>query len=189
MRRKGRTALTLLSVICAFLLFGLLQAVNVLLQADISFVGVTRLLTQARVSVTEPLPIRLMPEIEKVPGVQAVAPVLWFGGIAPDDSNLAVFSTDPVRLRAVSPQWVLPEAQWQAFAATRTAMLAGRLAADKFGWKVGSRIPIRSNIFPQRDGSMAWAFDLVGVFDGRDDAAQKQTLRVYVNRAYVDEAN
>ena len=36
---------------------------------------------------------------------------------------------------------------------------------------------------------MAWAFDLVGIFDGRDEAAQKQTLRVYLNHAYVDEAN
>ena len=189
MRRKARTALTLLSVTCAFLLFGLLQAVNVLLEADISFVGVTRLLVQARVSVAEPLPIRLMPEIEKVPGVKAVAPVLWFGGVAPDDSNLAVFATDPVRLRSVSPQWVLPDEQWRAFADGRTAMLAGRLAAEKYGWKVGSRIPIRSNIFPKRDGRKDWSFDLVGIFDGRDDAAQRQTLRVYLNRAYVDEAN
>jgi putative ABC transport system permease protein len=36
---------------------------------------------------------------------------------------------------------------------------------------------------------MDWSFDLVGIFDGRDDAAQRQTLRVYLNRAYVDEAN
>jgi putative ABC transport system permease protein len=36
---------------------------------------------------------------------------------------------------------------------------------------------------------MDWSFDLVGIFDGRDDAAQRQTLRAYLNRAYVDEAN
>jgi putative ABC transport system permease protein len=188
-RRKARTALTLLSLVCAFLLFGLLQAVNVLLDADVSFVGVTRLLTQARVSFTQPLPISLLPRLESVPGVVAVAPSLWFGGVNPDNSTLATFATDPVRIRKVSPQWVMPDAQWRAFADTRTGMIAGRMMADQNHWKIGQKIPIKSNIFPQHNGRMDWTFDLVGIFDGRDDAAHKQTLRVYLNRAYVDEAN
>ena len=51
-RRKTRTVLTLLSIVMAFLLFGLLQAVNVLFSAGAEFVGATRLVTQARVSFT-----------------------------------------------------------------------------------------------------------------------------------------
>jgi putative ABC transport system permease protein len=188
-RRKTRTWLTLLSITCAFLLFGLLQAVDVLLQADVSFVGATRLLTQARVSVAQPLPIRLLPRLESVPGVTAVAPVLWFGGVIGENTTIAAFVTDPVRLRGVSPQWVMPEAQWQKFAATRTGMIAGRMLAERQGWKVGERIPVKSNIFPNADGRMDWSFDLVGIFDGRDDAAQRQTLRLYLNREYIDQAN
>ena len=188
-RRKLRTTLTLLSVICAFLLFGLLQAVNVLLKADVSFVGATRLITQAKVSFTQPLPIRLLPQIEAVPGVQAVANSLWFGGVVGDNSPIAAFAVDPRRLRSVSPQWVLPEEQWRAFDATRTGMIAGRLLAQQYGWKIGSKVPIRSNIFPQHNGSKDWIFDLVGIFDGRDAAAQNQTARVYLNYAFVDEAN
>ena len=110
-RRKVRTTLTLLSVTCAFLLFGLLQAVNVLLQADVSFVGATRLITQARVSFTQPLPIRLLPQLEAVPGVQAVAHSLWFGGVIGDNTQIAAFAVDGDRLRSVSPQWVMPEAK------------------------------------------------------------------------------
>ncbi len=188
-RRKIRTTLTLLSVTCAFLLFGLLQAVNVLLQADVSFVGATRLITQARVSFTQPLPIRLLTQIEAVPGVQAVASSLWFGGVVGENTQIAAFAVDPARLRSVSPQWAMPEEQWRAFANTRTGMIAGRLMADQQGWKIGGKIPIKSNIWPQRDGSRDWTFDLVGIFDGRDEAAQKQTLRVYLNYAFVDEAN
>ncbi len=55
LRKKTRTALTLLSIVTAFLLFGLLQAVNVLFSAGADFVGATRLVTQARVSFT-PVP-------------------------------------------------------------------------------------------------------------------------------------
>ena len=188
-RRKVRTTLTLLSVMCAFVLFGLLQAVNVLLRADVSFVGATRLITQARVSFTQPLPIRLLPQLETVPGVEAVASSLWFGGVLGENTQIAAFAIDPDRLRRVSPQWLMPEEQWRAFATTRTSMIAGRLMAEQQHWKIGSKIPIRSNIFPQHNGSKDWAFDLVGIFDGRDAAAQKQTLRVYLNYAYVDEAN
>ena len=188
-RRKLRTTLTLLSVTCAFLLFGLLQAVNVLLQADVSFVGATRLITQARVSFTQPLPIRLLPQLEAVHGVQAVAHSLWFGGVVGENTQIAAFAVDGDRLRSVSPQWVMPEEQWRSFETTRTSMIAGRLLADQQGWKIGSKIPIKSNIFPQRNGSRDWAFDLVGIFDGKDEAAHKQTLRAYLNYAYFDEAN
>ncbi len=188
-RRKVRTILTLLSVTCAFLLFGLLQAVNVLLQADVSFVGATRLITQARVSFTQPLPIRLLPQIEAVPGVQAVANSLWFGGLIGENAPMFAFAVTPERLRSVSPQWQMPEEQWRAFANSRTSMIAGRLLAEQQHWKIGSKIPIKSNIFPQKNGSKDWAFDLVGIFDGRDEASQKQTLRAYLNYAYVDEAN
>jgi putative ABC transport system permease protein len=106
-----------------------------------------------------------------------------------ENTPIAAFAVDPGRLRRVSPLWVMPDAQWRAFASTRTSMIAGRLLADQQGWKIGSRIPIRSNIYPQHDGSQAWSFDLVGIFDGRDDKAQKSTQRVYLNYAYVDEAN
>jgi putative ABC transport system permease protein len=188
-RRKARTILTLLSVTCAFLLFGLLQAVNVLLKADVSFVGATRLITQARVSMTQPLPMRMLPQLQAIPGVQAVTQLLWFGGVIGENTTIAAFAIDPEGLQRVSPQWVMPEEQWRAFADTRTGMIAGRLMAQQQGWKIGSKIPLKSNIFPQKNGSKDWAFDLVGIFDGRDAAAQKQTLRVYLNHAYVDEAN
>jgi putative ABC transport system permease protein len=188
-RRKARTILTLLSITAAFLLFGLLQAVNVMFDRPADFIGITRLITQARVSFTQPLPIRLLPQIESVPGVQRVAWILFFGGKLADDASVFALATDPARLRDVSPQWVMSEAQWQAFANTRTGAVAGRMLADQYHWKVGDRIPIKSSIIPQKDGTRDWTFDLVGIFDGKDEQAQRQTLRVYLNYAYVDEAN
>ena len=58
-RKKTRTILTLLSVIAAFLLFGLLQSVNSIFSAGPNFLGATRLITQARVSFTSPLPLSM----------------------------------------------------------------------------------------------------------------------------------
>ena len=74
-RKKTRFTLTLLSVVTAFVLFGLLQAINLLFNAGADFIGATRLITQARVSFTQGLPLRMAPEIEAVPGVEALATI------------------------------------------------------------------------------------------------------------------
>ncbi|HUG03247.1 MAG TPA: FtsX-like permease family protein [Steroidobacteraceae bacterium] len=189
MRRKTRTVLTLLSIVMAFLLFGLLQAVNVLFSAGADFVGATRLVTQARVSFTYSLPMRLLPQIESVPGVEHVMWQQWFGAVWQENTQLVFLAADPLRLRAVYPEYVMPDAQWKAFAETRTSMIVGRNLADKYGWKIGDKVPISSNIFPQKDGSKNWTFDLVGIYDGKDAEWQRNTNVGWINFAYFDEAN
>ena len=189
LRKKTRTALTLLSIVTAFLLFGLLQAVNVLFSAGADFVGATRLVTQARVSFTQPLPLRLLPEIESVPGVDKVMWQQWFGGVWQENTQLIFFATDAARLHTVYPEYVMPDAQWKAFADTRTGMIVGRNLANQYGWKIGEKVPISSNIFPQKDGSKAWTFDLVGIYDGKDAEWQRATNVGWINFAYFDEAN
>jgi putative ABC transport system permease protein len=67
--------------------------------------------------------------------------------------------------------------------------VAGKLLADKYGWKVGQKIPLSSNIYPQKNGSKSWAFDLVGIYDGSDENWKKQTNAVFINHEYFDEAN
>jgi putative ABC transport system permease protein len=188
-RKRTRTILTLLSVIMAFLLFGLLQSVNSIFNAGADFVGATRLMVQARVSFTQPLPLSMVPKLEAVPGVARVAHSQWFGGVWQENTPLFVFAVDPQRYHDVYPEYIMPEAQWQAFANTRTAMVAGKQLADKYGWRIGQKIPVSSNIYPQKDGSKSWAFDLVGIFDGKDDNWKKQTNVAFINHDYFDEAN
>jgi putative ABC transport system permease protein len=188
-RKRTRTILTLLSVIMAFVLFGLLQSVNALFSAGANFVGATRLMTQARVSFTQPLPTSMVPKLEGIPGIARVAYSMWFGGIWQENTPLFVFSIDPLRYHDVYPEFVMPAEQWQAFAHTRTGIAVGRALADQYHWKIGDKIPISSNIYPQKNGSKAWAFDVVGIFDGKDPEWQKQTNQAWINSDYFDEAN
>jgi putative ABC transport system permease protein len=188
-RKKTRTVLTLLSIVTAFLLFGLLQAVNVLFSAGADFVGATRLVTQARVSFTQSLPMRLLPQIESVSGVDHVMWQQWFGAVYQENTQLIFLAADPARLRLVYPEYVMPDAQWKAFEATRTGMIVGRNLANQYGWKIGQKVPIASNIFPQQDGSKNWTFDLVGIYDGKDADWQRNTNVGWINFAYFDEAN
>ncbi|HEV2228377.1 MAG TPA: ABC transporter permease [Steroidobacteraceae bacterium] len=188
-RKRVRTILTLLSVIMAFLLFGLLQSVNTVFSSGADFVGATRLFVQARVSFTTALPLSMVPKLEAIPGVTRVAYQQWFGGVWQTNTPLIMFALDPHRYHDVYPEWKMPEAQWQAFERTRTGLIVGRQLANQYGWKIGQKIPISSNIWPQKDGSKAWAFDLVGIFDGKDEDWQKRTNLAFIQQDYFDEAN
>ena len=188
-RKKTRTILTLLSVVMAFLLFGLLQSLSHLFGGGADFVGATRLVTQARVSFTQPLPLSMVPKLEAIPGVARVAYSQWFGGVWQTNTQVFTFAVDAQRYHDVYPEWVMPEEQWNAFIHTRTAMVAGKRLADQYGWKVGQKIPLSSNIYPQKNGSKAWAFDLVGIYDGKDESWKKQTNAVFIDHDYFDEAN
>ncbi len=79
-RRKTRTLLTLVSIVAAFLLFGLLDAVRVsFAEAGKSANGAERLQVGARLSFIQPLPQGLGAQIAQVPGVRDVAYANWFG--------------------------------------------------------------------------------------------------------------
>ena len=187
--KKTRTSLTLLSVVMAFVLFGLLQSLNLVFSAGADFVGATRLVTQSRVSFTQSLPMRMVPEMDAIPGVQRVMYQQWFGAVYQDNPQIFAFAVDPERLHEVYPEWVMPEEHWNAFRDTRTGMIAGKLLADQYGWKVGDRIPMKSNIFPQKNNSKDWEFELVGIFDGKDEEWRRQTSgSIYINHAYFSEA-
>jgi len=168
-RRKTRTLLTLVSIIAAFLLFGLLDAVRTsFAQAGQSANGAARLQTGSKLSFIQTLPLSLAQQIERVDGVKAVAYANWFGGAYQDPHNQVFsFAVAPNYLD-LFPEIAVTEAERKAFAGTRTGALVGEKLAQRFGWKVGDRVPLQSNIFPDRSGSKNWHFDVVGILHATD---------------------
>jgi putative ABC transport system permease protein len=188
-RKKTRTVLTLLSIVVAFALFGLLQAVQVAFESGADAADAKRLLTTARYSIIEPLPMAYQRRIEQVPGVVGVAYADWFGAKYQNESNaFPVFAVDPARYLDMYPEFTIARAQREAFAKTRTGAVAGKRLADRFGWRVGQKLPISSEIHPKTDGSLNWEFDLVGIIDADDPAVRGNTDMVLINVAYFDEA-
>ena len=171
-RRKARTILTLVSIIAAFLLFGMLDAVRTGFDdAGKSAIGAQRLQTGSRLSFIQTLPQALGAQIAKVPGVKSVGYANWFGCAYQDPHN-QVFSF------AVSDNYLdqYPEIdvsadERKAFDNTRTGALVGEQLATKYHWKVGDKVPMQSTIFPQQDGSKNWTFDIVGILHSKDKKA------------------
>jgi putative ABC transport system permease protein len=188
-RKKTRTILTLLSILVAFLLFGLLEAVQVAFESGADAADAKRLLTTARYSIIEPLPMGYLRRIESVPGVVGVASADWFGAKYQNESNaFAVFAVDPARYLDMYPEFTVTSAHREAFIKTRTGAIAGQRIVDRYGWTVGQKLPIASEIHTKTDGSLTWEFDLVGVLDAEDPAVRGNTDVVLINVAYFDEA-
>ena len=188
-RRATRTILTLLSIVVAFLLFGMLQAVETAFESGADAADAKRLLTTARYSIIDPLPMAHLRTIERVPGVVGVAFADWFGAKYQNESNaFAVFAVDPARYLDMYPEFSITPAHREAFIATRTGAVAGQRLVDRYGWKIGQKLPIASEIHARTDGSLAWEFDLVGVLDADDPAVRANTEIVLINVAHFDEA-
>lgn len=188
-RKKWRTLLALLSLTAAFLLLGLGQAVNSLVAGGAEFLGANRLITQARTSFTQPLPMRMLPRVEAVPGVKFVGHSQFFGGVYQDPRNFfPQFAVNPQRLYDTYPEWKLDLDARRAFISTRNGAIAGRVLAEKHGWKVGDTIPLNSFIWSKTDGTRDWEWKLVGIFDGRDEEWQARANLMYLNYAYFDES-
>lgn len=187
MRSKTRTILTVVSIVAAFLLFGLLDSVRTAFaDAGSSINGANRLVTISKLSFTVQLPKSLHARIEQVPGVKEVAYANWFGGFYQDPKNFFANEAVSPNFFKVYSEFKLPPEQLKAFHDTRTGAVVGASLAKRFGWKIGDRIPLKATIFPQKNGSNTWEFDIVGIYRDPEQPSNEQVM--FFNWKYFDEA-
>jgi putative ABC transport system permease protein len=182
MRKKLRTSLTLLTIMVAFILFGILCAVREALVGGVALAGADRLIVRHKVSIIQLLPESYQARIARIPGVAAVTHQTWFGGIYQDPKNF--FMQNPVvpqEFMAMFPEFILPPDQMKAWLDTRTGAIVGRKTADRFHWKIGDKIPIMSPIWLRK----TWDFDIVGIFDGAKKGTD--TTSLFFRYDYFDE--
>jgi putative ABC transport system permease protein len=186
-RRTPRTIFTLLSIAVAFLLYGLLAAVKNGFEANGNLAGVDRLVTMAKVSIVQPLPISYLQRIVAVPGVRLVTHSTWFGGRYQDERGMIItYPVPPASYLAMYPEFLLPAAQKEHWLHDRVGAIVGRALADSYGWKVGDRIPLRSDIYARADGSYNWEFMVDGIYDNKDPSGDVSSI--FFNYDYLDES-
>jgi putative ABC transport system permease protein len=185
-RKRARTILTMLSVVVAFVLFGLLQGMNQLLDSTTRNLNVDRLYVTAKSTMTDGLSSVQANRIASVPGVRAVSQWTYFGGYYQNSDNpLPAFATDVDGLFKIYPELKVKPEYLQAMKSTRTGALISEQLAQQRGWKVGDRLPIGTTIWTNKGGSNTWQFDVVGTFDG--SAYGSGMPGFYFNSSYFDE--
>jgi len=184
-RKRARTILTMASLLVAFLLFGLLQAVQSAFVAGVDVSNAGRLITNGRYSIIDLLPISHAQRIAATPGVEAVTHATWFGGQYQDPANFfPKFPVEPEAYLDLYPEIMLSAAQREAFVNTRTGVVVAKGLADRFQWSIGDRIPIIADIWQGKDGN-TWQFDLVGIYELPEDSNLGDSM--LINYSYFDE--
>jgi putative ABC transport system permease protein len=161
-RKKMRLVLTIGSFAVALFLFAFLAVVKGAFNRGADIAGADRLIIINRISIINPLPLSYRDQILRIPGVKAVTHNNWFGGVYQEEKNFfPQFAIDPENQRQVMSEMMVPEDQWQTFLKDREGCIAGARTANRFGWKIGDRIPIK-NIGYGLTGT--WEFNLDGIY-------------------------
>jgi putative ABC transport system permease protein len=172
-RKKVRLILTIGSFAVALFLFAFLAVVKDAFGRGADVAGADRLVIINRTSIINPIPLSYRDKILRIPGVKTVTHNNWFGGIYRDEKNFfPQFVIDPENQRQVFPELIVPDEQWNAFLKDRQGAIVGARTAERFHWKIGDRIPIKSII---TGGTDAWEFNLDGIYHGKkpqDDETQ-----------------
>ncbi len=186
-RKKLRTALTVLSIFVALLLFGFLFAIKEAFTAGVRIADADRLIVRHKVSLIQTLPVSYEQRLANVPGVAAVTHMTWFGGIYQEPKNFfANMPAQPEKIFDLYPEYTLPPEATALWAKTKNGAVIGRTLADRFQWKVGDRVPLTSPIWGEPEGATAWEFEICGIFDTIKKGAD--TSMFYFRYDYFDEA-
>jgi putative ABC transport system permease protein len=181
-RKPARTMFTILSVMVAFILFGILAGIDAGFDNLLARSRMDRLFTDPRFGA--PMPISYAEQIAKIPGVTVVAPRWALGGYYQEPTNnIAVLGTDE-RFFAARTEITVTKEEMETLRRTRTGAIVGVATARKYGWKVGDKIPMQSSM-PKQDGSRVWTFDVIAIMESAD--APGLEPRIVVNYDYLDE--
>jgi len=185
-RKKARTIFTELSIVVAFLLFGMLQGI------DTSF---NQLVDQGRLNVLitrNPaglaLPLADLSQIQAAHGVSGVTyQSLFIGDYQSVRNFVIVEAVDANSFFAENSTFSVSAADRAAFMRTRTGVLIAQSLTQRFGWKIGDQIPIHALNMQKKDGTANWTFEVVGTFDMTNSPGRDEPV-LLMNYPYFDTA-
>jgi putative ABC transport system permease protein len=183
LRNKRRTFLTMGSVSLALLLLCLLLSFLAAMERAEGAAD-NRIVVRNRISLTFNLPEAYEQRLRTVPHVVAVTSLTWYQGTYIDNrpaNFFARFATDPPTFLDVYPEFQIAQDQVQAWQGDRMGFIAGKLLADKYGWKLGDQIFVKGDIYP-----VDINITLRGIFS--EPSAPAQEKAIYFHRRYLEEA-
>lgn len=189
-RKPGRTALTVLQIVIAFGLFGVLQGLKT--GAEVAIAAARADLLDVRPKVGgSPLPLAYLARIRAVPGVKMVSLLNGFSATYQNPTQgLYVLAIDPNDKAWVTESpgiFKVSPASLDALAESRTGALVSAELENRYGWKVGDQIPLLSPTTLQMNGSDVWTFNVVGTYSIHEIGGSGGDM-IVINNAYLNES-
>jgi putative ABC transport system permease protein len=178
-RRPLRTALTMLTVTAAVVVFvGLLAVDRGVARMVERTGGDAVIIVFERYKACPPysrLPVHYTDQIEQIPGVRDVMPVRFLLSSCQTTTDLvALHGIDPDRFRRFRDIRVSEE-HYAAFAAERGAAMVGRAVASRYGWRVGDTVTLQE--------LRGVSFVVRGIFDAPGSSLESVIL---VDRRFLE---
>ncbi|MBI1815779.1 MAG: ABC transporter permease [Deltaproteobacteria bacterium] len=150
-RNKLRTALTGGAIMLAVVLVCLLLTMPAGLDAILNSVASnTRISVHNKGGVVYSMPFSFTRKVREVDGVAAATATMWFGGAFEEEGRVTFpnFAVEAEHVGAVYPDYNIPAEQLADFQRYRDGAIVGRQTMQKYGWKIGDRITLRSTVWP-----------------------------------------
>lgn len=179
-RNKLRTALTGGAITLAVALVCLLLTMPAGLDNLIdNLTSNTRISIYNKGGVVYSMPYAFTRKVRQVDGVAAAVAFTWFGGAYEEAGRVTFpnFAVEADQVAAVYPDYDIAPEQMAAFQRYRDATLVGRGTMQKYNWKIGDRITLKSTVWPVD-------LDLRIVGEIPDERAPM----LWLNREYLDQA-
>ena len=179
-RNKLRTALTgaaiTLAVALVCMLLTMPEGLNSLLD---NLTSNTRISVHNKAGVVYAMPYAFTRKVRQVDGVAAAAAMTWFGGAYEEAGRVTFpnFAVEADQVGAVYPDYKIPAEQLADFQRYRDGAIVGRQTMQKYGWKVGDRITLKSTV---------WPTDLDLRIVG--EVPNERAPMLWLNREYLDQA-
>ncbi len=176
MRRPMRTLLTILSLSVAIFLICGLRTLITTLYSGIQNADNRRLAVLSANGLFIELPMKYQQKIDAVPGVETTTKFQWFGGYFRSPKNFfAQFAVDGKAMLDMYPECVVTPAEREDFLKDRGSCLIGASLARKFGWSVGSVVPIIGALHPHPEDK-PWDFRVAGIYHSSTTSFDENTL-------------
>ena len=188
-RRLLRTVLTGVSIFVAFVLLGVTSGVTAGFDQALELMSDARLRVLSRANIIEPMPMAHLQRIEQVEGVSSVSPIAIFPAYYQEPiNNVSAAGLDIDAMIGVFPEIALSADEIAQLKSSRTGATVGKTLTDRYGWKVGDRVPLTSYFMAQEDGSNTWTLDIMTIHN--DDPGDEELLagEIYFHYDYLNES-
>ena len=167
-RRKIRAILTLLSVIVAFTLYGMLSSLAGVFSGEMRFSADDRLFVTSKHGGS--LPVSYVERIKTIDGIVPER-LVWgmtIGAYFRDEQEMFGLQARDVDTGIASlkigDRYIFDDAELESWRGNRTGILIQKRLAEEYELEVGDRLPLTTPGIQKTDGTNVWDFEVVGIY-------------------------
>jgi putative ABC transport system permease protein len=187
-RKPARSIFTLLSLVVAFLIIGIMTGVGASVAQMLDRARMDRIVVTARFGAWEP--VAYADQIERLGGVKNIAISAGIAGTYQTPENAIFIQMTDARVLAVDPESEIPPELFAKLESVRNGVIITQATADRLGWKEGQTYPLETDRITH-DRTRTWTFQVVGIrppHEIRNDGLSLGNF-TYLNEGRADRMN